>query len=302
MPSSAASAPPPVLTARSLLMVNLAVALFGLAGVLGQLTGLPSPLVTLGRALSGALALLLFGLWRGADLRLPGWVLLLLGGQGLLLAVHWTAFFQSIAVAGVAVGLLTFATFPLFTAPLEWLLLRSHPDRLQLGGALGIVLGVWVLVPDPSLQDASTRGVAWGLIGAATFALLAVLNRWTQRLASSLTASLYQNGVAALVLLPLLAAAPVESLLQPRTLGLLLVLGVGCTAVAHTLFIAGLRRMTAQLASLLAGLEPVWGILLAVLMLDEWPTSRALLGGTIIVASTMLPVALAYWRPARAAP
>jgi drug/metabolite transporter (DMT)-like permease len=76
----------------------------------------------------------------------------------------------------------------------------------------------------------------------------------------------------------------------------LLVLGVGCTALAHTLFIAGLRQMTAQLASLLAALEPVWGILLAILLLGEWPSVRSLAGGAIIVLSTALPATVAFRR------
>jgi drug/metabolite transporter (DMT)-like permease len=74
----------------------------------------------------------------------------------------------------------------------------------------------------------------------------------------------------------------------------LVILGVGCTAVAHTLFLAGLQLMTAQLASLLAGLEPVWAILLGILILGEWPAGRSVAGGAIIVAATIVPTALAY--------
>jgi drug/metabolite transporter (DMT)-like permease len=290
---------PPGVTGRGLLFVNLAVVLFGLAGVLGELTELPAPLVTLGRALFGALALLAFAWVRDDAPRVRGPVLLLLVGQGLLLAAHWTTFFQAIAVAGVAVGLLAYATFPLFTAPLEWLLIGARPSRLQLLGSVGIVVGVYVLVPSLSFESETVQGIGWGLISAVTFALLAVLNRRAERAASSPTLSLYQNGIAALVLLPALAWSPPETLrllAEPPVLLGLLVLGVGCTALAHTLFIAGLRQMTAQLASLLAALEPVWGILLAILLLGEWPSVRSLAGGAIIVLSTALPATVAFRR------
>lgn len=281
-------------TGRGLLAVNLAVALFGLAGVLGQLTGLPAPLVTLGRALCGALALFIFARACRVTLRVTRPALTLLIGQGVLLAVHWTIFFHAIAVAGVAIGLLSFATFPLFTAMLEPPLLGTRLSRPQLVAACCMALGVYVLVPEFSMDSAAVQGVLWGLAAAATFALLAVLNRRLGRTTSSLTLSLYQNGVAALVLLPVLFVAPLDQLLEPRVLLLLAVLGVGCTAVAHTLFLAGLQLMTAQLASLLVGLEPVWAILLGVLLLGEWPAARSVVGGAIIVAATIAPAALAY--------
>ena len=281
-------------TGRGLLAVNLAVVLFGLAGVLGQLTGLPAVLVTLGRALCGALALFVFARACRTTLSVARPALIRLIGQGVLLAVHWTIFFHAIAVAGVAIGLLSFATFPLFTALLEPPLLGTRVSRPQLLAACCMAMGVYVLVPEFSLDSAAVQGILWGLVAAASFALLAVLNRRLGRTTSSLVLSLYQNGVAALVLLPVLLVAPLDRLLEPRVLLLLFILGVGCTAVAHTLFLAGLQLMTAQLASLLVGLEPVWAIVLGVLLLGEWPTARSVAGGAIIVAATILPTALAY--------
>ena len=278
---------------RGLLMVNLAVALFGLSGVLGAMTALPSLLIVLGRTVFGGIALLALARLQGMPLVVPRAGLAALAGQGLLLAVHWTSFFQSIAVSNVAIGLLSFATFPLFTALLEPRLLGTRLSRPQLAGAVAILAGIYVLVPELSLESAGTQGVLWGLLGAATFALLAVLNRRLGATYPGLLISLYQNAVAAVLLLPALFVVNVEALWQPRVLVILLVLGVCCTAVAHTLFIAGLQHMTAQLASLLGTLEPVWGIMFGVLLLGEVPEARAYLGGAIIVGATSLPTLLA---------
>jgi threonine/homoserine efflux transporter RhtA len=74
------------------------------------------------------------------------------------------------------------------------------------------------------------------------------------------------------------------------------ILGVGCTALAHTLFIGGLGQMSAQLASLFVGLEPVWGIVLGLLILGEAPTPRSMAGGAIIVGATLVPAAFATGR------
>lgn len=269
---------------------NLAVLLFGLAGVLGTLTALPAPLITLGRAILGSLALLVLALMRRLPLRANSRRdVVLLVGQGVLLAVHWTAFFQAILVASVAVGLLAFSSFPLFTAAFEPLLLRQRPSRLQAVAAVLVLPGIVLLVPAFSLSDAVTRGVLWGVLAGATFALLSVANRWLGRRYSPISVGLYQDGVAALVLLPtLLFVAPSMPLTPPRLVALL-ALGLGCTALAHTLFISSMRSISAQLASLIASLEPVWGIVFALALLSQVPSVRTLIGGVLIVAATLLP-------------
>jgi drug/metabolite transporter (DMT)-like permease len=225
----------------------------------------------------------------------------LLVAQGILLAVHWTAFFQSIAVSNVAVGLLSFSSFPLFTAALEPLLFRQRPSRIQILAALLILPGIYLLVPAFTLQDRTTLGVAWGLLAGATFALLSVTNRWLGRRYHSLTITLYQDGVALVALLPVVFLVPGALAWTAGQLLILLVLGVGCTALAHTLFIESMRDITAQSASLLASLEPVWGIVFGVLLLREIPTGPTLLGGAIILGATLLP-GVVVWSAARRAP
>jgi drug/metabolite transporter (DMT)-like permease len=287
---------------RGIALANVAVVFFGLAGVLGKLSGLPAPVIVLGRVLfAGVVLLALAGVQR-RPLRPRGRRdAVVLVAQGILLAVHWTAFFQSIAVSNVAVGLLSFSSFPLFTAALEPVLFRQRPSRIQIVAALLILPGIYLLVPAFTLQDRTTRGVAWGLLAGATFALLSVANRWLGRRYPSLTISLYQDGVALVALLPVLVLVPGALAWTPGQLLILLVLGVGCTALAHTLFIESMRAITAQSASLLASLEPVWGIAFGVLLLGEIPTGPTLLGGAIIVGATMLPGVVA-WGAARRAP
>ena len=276
---------------RGLLVSNIAVLLFGLAGVLGKLSMLPVPLIVLGRVFFAGIVLGGVVLVRHINMRAHNRRdLALLIGQGVLLAVHWTAFFASIAVSNVAIGLLAFSSFPLFTAILEPLLLRQRANRLQVAAALVILLGIYLLVPSFSLANTATLGVVLGLFAGATFALLSVVNRGLGASYASLTISLYQDGVAALVLLPALLFLPSAALFTTREIGILLLLGIGCTAVAHTFFIMGMRDITAQLASLFGSLEPVWGVIFALFLLREIPSARTLLGGGIILTATLAPL------------
>ena len=275
---------------RGLVTANVAVLLFGLAGVLGKLSLLPAPIIVFGRSFFAGIVLLAVCWFRHISLRpkqsRDAYLLL---GQGVLLALHWTAFFQAINVSNVAIGLLSFSSFPLFTAILETLLLHQRPSRIQIIAALLILPGIYLLVPSFSLQNQTTLGVMWGVLSGASFALLSVTNRWLGRTYSSLMISLYQDGIAAIVLLPIFFFTATGSFWTPHALLILFILGVVCTALAHTLFIASMRDITAQTASLLASLEPVWGIIFGILLFGSIPTTRTLFGGAIIVSATLLP-------------
>ncbi len=275
---------------RGLVSVNIATLFFGLAGVLGKLSGLPAPVITLGRVVFSGIALGIIVALTHVTLRPRSRQdLVLLVTQGIILAIHWTAFFQSIVVSSVAIGLLSFSSFPLFTAALEPRLLGQRPRRIEIVAALLILPGVYLLAPHISLASRATQGVLWGLLAGATFALLSVVNRGLARRYPALTIGLYQDSVAALALLPTLLLTTLSVALTARSLLILLVLGVVCTALAHTLFIAGLKDVRAQIASLIAALEPVWGIGFATLLLGEIPSGLTLLGGALILLSSALP-------------
>src|SRR5258708_33051551 len=164
---------------RGLVSANIAVLFFGLAGVLGKLSSLPAPLIVFGRTFFASLVLLALCWFQHIPFRpkrtQDGFLLL---GQGVLLALHWTTFFQAINVSNVAIGLLSFSSFPLFTAILEPLLLHQRPSRIQIVAALLILPGIFLLVPSFSLQHQTMLGVMWGVLSGASFALLSVTNRW----------------------------------------------------------------------------------------------------------------------------
>jgi len=75
--------------------------------------------------------------------------------------------------------------------------------------------------------------------------------------------------------------------LTPTTLGLILLLGVLCTALAHALFIASLSRLSAHTASVVTALESVYGIVLAALLLGEIPDGRTCVGAALLVGAAI---------------
>jgi drug/metabolite transporter (DMT)-like permease len=277
---------------RSLLEIHLAVFLFGFPGLFGKWLALSPAVIVFGRVVFAALALgAVLGLGRRSVRVSPPRDALLLVACGLVLAVHWTMFFKSIQVSSVAVGLLAYASFPVFTVFLEPLLLRERRDRRSLACALLCVFGVALIVPRLDASDAVFQGVLWGLGSGLTFSVLSILNRVLASRHSSLAVAFYQDLFAALFLLPAVAGTALA--MSARDLALIVVLGIVCTAAAHTLFIDGMRHVRAGTASILSTLEPVYGILLALVFLKESPSLRTVSGGAVILASALVATARA---------
>ncbi len=276
----------PTSRAAALAALHGAVLLFGLAGLFGKWLELSPVAIVLGRTTIAAAALGILQL-RAGHVGPPFELRLLTNGA--VLALHWVSFFAAIQVASVAVGLLGYASFPLFVLILENVLLGRRWTPRKIATALLVVVGLALIVPRFSLSDRTVQGLAWALVSGFAFALLTVLNRRFVATRRASDIAFWQNVTAAACLLPFAWATPwALGTIGLREIGLLAVLGLACTALAHTLFIASLRRVSAHAASVVAGLEPVYGIVLALLLLGEVPALRTLAGGALIVAAALV--------------
>lgn len=275
------------------MLVNLAVLFFGFPGVIGKVLPLGPVQLTWLRVFLASLTLLVILLLQKIKLMISGAKpRLLLLAAGFLLAFHWTAFFRSVQVSTVAVGLLSYSTFPVFTVFLEPWLLRTKFRVSYLYFAVICFLGVGLMVPEFNLSNRIFLGVAWGILSGLSFALLAIINRMLSFGHSSLVLAFYQDSLAMIFLLPLFLGQPGPLPLGTLNAGLILFLGLVCTAGAHTIFIRGLRFIEARLSSLISSLEPVYGIIFGYLFLGELPGLRIVAGGLLILAS----VAIISWK------
>ncbi len=217
--------------------------------------------------------------------------LLAVTGLGMIQGAHWVCFFWSVSLANVSVALAAFATISLFTAFTEPLIERR---AIRLGELLcgGIVIAGILLIAG-KLGDHHRLGLAVGLVGAFLHSIFPVLNR---RLVSQGTSPrsmvLYQMAGACLIaILALPFIAPYHFQFPTRNDWIpLLVLALLCTTVAHTWNIHLLRRLTAYTANLTMNFEPVWGILLGVVLFHEYAQLHFAfyLGTALIIVANFL--------------
>lgn len=273
-------------TGRSLLALHLAVMLFGLSAVLGRGVTAPAIVVAGGRVICSSAVLLVLALREGGLPRLSSRRDIALAvGTGAVLAVHWTAFFASVQTASVAVGTITFSAFPLYLTFLEPLVYR---ERLRPGSVLGaavLLAGVAITVPEFSLRDQTAVGAAWGMLSGFAYALMSLANRSLSARYPARTVCLYEQGTAAVLLAPALLTA--RGCWTVQNLAGIAAIGVVCTALAHTLYVAAQKGVRAQTAGIVAGMESVYSILYALVLLGQKPTLRELIGGGVVLSAAL---------------
>ena len=187
----------------------------------------------------------------------------------------------------MAIGLLTFSTFPIFVTFMEPFFFKETLRLKSCVVALVVFAGLVLVIPSFDLSREPVQGAVWGVISGFTFALLGLANRQNVKNTSPLTVSFYQNLFAALFLMPWMVSLDI-AFPTPREIFFLILLGGLCTALSHFLFIKSLVHIKARTAGVITALEPLYGILLAMIFLGEFPGWRTLAGGVIIIGATLV--------------
>ena len=271
---------------RALLYVNIAVLLFGFAGLFGKWVDLPALGITFGRVFFSSIALGLFMLATGQSFRVQNkkhLKLLLL--SGVFLAIHWWSIFVSIQLSTVAIGTITFSTFPMFVTFAEPLVRHQRPKPRNVLIAVIIFIGVLITIPEFSFGNNMFKGILIGMISPIAYTVITMLNKDFSDSYSGTLISFYEQGTAAIVLLPFVLAMGIHPTITD--IGLLLVFGTITTAFAHTLFISSLKYIPARLAGVCSSMETVYGILFALLLLGEVPSVREVVGGAVILGAVI---------------
>ncbi|EOS80808.1 hypothetical protein C817_01415 [Dorea sp. 5-2] len=271
---------------KNILYLHIAVMLFGLAGVAAQFVEIPAVLVALGRVICSSILLFVIAVLKKDRLKLDSkrdYIMIVLTGA--VMGAHWTTFFQSIQVSTVAIGTITFSTFPLFLTFIEPVLFHEKLKKQSIVSAIVLFIGVLITIPEFSMANHTTIGIIWGMLSSFTYAILTLANRYFSARYAARTVCLYEQGSAAVVLLPALFLVEASWRIQDAA-GVAFV-GFVCTAFAHSLYVSAQKSVRAQTAGIVSGMETVYGIVYALLFLGEIPSIRELVGGAVILSVAM---------------
>ena len=206
-------------------------------------------------------------------------------GIGIIVTIHWVTFFASIKLANASVALVCLATTTFFTAVFEPLLLKSKWHWYESMIGILMVPGMWLVVR--AVDQVMIGGVLYGIISAILLALFGVMNKSAVEKSSPMFITFVELFTGFVLLGIYIFLFPQGSAIMPEGWDwvFLAFLSLGCTTIGYVLVLYALRKLSAFSSMMAFNLEPIYGILLAAILLDD---NRELninfyLGATIIV-------------------
>jgi drug/metabolite transporter (DMT)-like permease len=259
-------------TRRAFFELHLAVFLYGLTAILGDLISLPATILVWWRVLITSISLLFFIGFGRALKDLPRKLILEYICIGFIVALHWITFFGAIKYANASVALVCYATGSLFTSCLEPLILKQKFKWYEMALGAIIVPGMMLIVS--SLDGAMLFGVGLGLLSSFLSALFSVLNKLRIDRASPMVITFLEMSSSWLfisLILPFYFMQMGDLPFWPTQMDWIYlgILALLCTTFAYVLNLRALKYLSAFTANLALNMEPVYGIILAAVLLQE---------------------------------
>ena len=261
-------------------MLILSMCIFSTIGIVRKYIPLASSIVALARAVIGAMFLLVVIGFRKKPVRMPA-------GRR-----NWILLFESYNYTTVATATLCYYLAPILlilASPLvldEKLTLRK--GICAAAALIGMVLVSGVTDGDVGgLQD--WKGILFGLGAAVLYACVVLLNRKIDPM-DAFDKTFAQLAIAAVTLLPYVFLTEELSALQIAPDGwiLLAVAGVVHTGIAYSLYFKSISYLPAQTSALLSYLDPIFAVLLSVLVLKESMSIAAFIGAAMILGAAIV--------------
>ncbi len=204
---------------------------------------------------------------------------IMLGFGPIGVALFYSSFQLAVQAGGGAMAAVLLYTAPAWVALLSWIFLREPMGAHKLAALLLTLLGV----AGVSLQGGEVRihlaGIMWGLVSGFTYALYYLFGKIYLQRYETPTLFAYAMPAGALSLLPLISFHRPE----PAAWGAIAFLTICSTYLAYLIYYAGLRRLEATRAAVVATLEPVVATVASYLIWGERFGPLGYLGAALVI-------------------
>ncbi|MEQ9302375.1 MAG: DMT family transporter [Marinoscillum sp.] len=259
---------------RDFAFLHFIVLIWGFTAILGVVILLPSVEMVFFRTLIASVGLFVLILFRKKSFRFgAGRDYLITMGTGGLIAAHWILFFLSARVSNVSVCLAGMATCSLWTSLLEPLTSKQKIKGFEVILSVIAFIGIAIIF---NVEFDYLLGLVLAIVSAFISALFTVINGQLTKREDPFVITFYEMVGACLsiaLFFPIyLMIDGVESLkLNPTwsDWGYLLILGLICTVYAYSYSVELMQRLSAFSVNLTVNLEPVYGIVMALIFFPE---------------------------------
>lgn len=258
---------------QAFIKLHLSILIAGFTGIFGKLITLNEGLLVWYRLLITCVILLLM-LWFSKKLiKIPFRDVLRIGFIGILLTLHWIFFYGSIKSSNVSIGVVCYSMSGFFTAVFEPLINRGRISIRELLFSIIALCGIALIF---HFDTRYRTGILLGTISSAIAACFVIANK---KIGAStgykwditLFYELIGGFVCLSLFLPLyLYFFPVESFIPGKLNFIYLVIfAIVCTIGLYMLQIQALKNISAFTVSLSYNLEPIYSIILAMIIFGE---------------------------------
>ncbi len=221
----------------------------------------------------------------------PGRMRAVTWASGALLAAHWVALFWGYRVCNVGPVVVALFTFPVMAALVEPWFFAKRPQLLQLTTACVATFGVagmWLWESDDTASATNPGlGIGLGLSSAAFYAARSIIARKLLRHSSASKIMRDQAVVVAVILLPSVLFLE-TSHLTAREFAWALVLGVGFTAVPHTLGVWSMKKLSVATSGIVGSLQTISTLFLAQILVGELISPSVWIGACVVLLAVAI--------------
>lgn len=275
---------------NSYLQLHLIVFIWGFTAILGELISLDAlPLVWFRMSMAVGF-IFLFMIYKKSKFVVPRKTLFIFFFLGLVIALHWLTFFKAIKVSNVSVTLACLSTGAFFASFLEPILYRRKVIWYEVVFGLVVIGGLYIIF---NVEGDYYLGIILALISAFLSALFSVVNSKYAKMYDSTVISFYEllGGVLCFSVYLLFTNNFSQDFFTLKTSDwlYLLLLSSVCTAYAFITSVKVMKFISPYTVMLTINLEPVYGIILALLIFKEKEKmSPAFYFGAVIILSTVI--------------
>lgn len=277
---------------KAYLQMHFCIFLWGFTAILGKLITLDEGLLVWYRMFFSGLSTLLFLLAINKFRLLPVKEIIHICGIGFVVTLHWITFYGAIKASNVSIAISCFSSIALFTAIIDSALHRKFPRKEEVLLSISVMLGVYIIF---TFQQFYLKGIALSLCSAFLGALFSVLNKKLLDKHDGGLITFYElsSGFILLtLLLPLYLHFTGYQFQWPdkNNFIYLMILSLVCTTLPFTLSLYALKKLDAFTMSLSVNLEPLYSIILAIILFheDKMLNSGFYVGSVIIILSVVV--------------
>jgi drug/metabolite transporter (DMT)-like permease len=275
---------------KNLLILHFTVIVWGFTGILGALISISAVSLVWYRVFIASLSLFLYFKLFKIQFKVDRSTFFKLVLTGALVGAHWILFFASIKLSTISISLVCLSSITLFTAIFEPLINKKTISKLQLLAGALIITGIVVIF---KFETKYTAGIIAGLCSAVVASLFPIINSKLVKYYEAPVIAFYElSGAFVWITLYLLITSGFTKLIIPTAsdIGYLLILGTICTSLAYVAGVSVMREIPVFRVALITNLEPVYGILLAVVFFGDMNKMNTgfWIGASIILSTIML--------------